>query len=64
MEVKGVLGYRPREDSPTRAALTRLTSPELDLYTDLVTDALGERIRLEQERIDWSWVQASLHRDG
>lgn len=47
-----------REDSPSGAALTRLTSPELDLYTDLVTDALGERIRLEQERIDWSWVQA------
>jgi hypothetical protein len=47
-----------REDSPTGAALTRLTSPELDLYTDLVTDSLGERIRLEQERIDWSWVQA------
>jgi len=53
-----------REDSPTGAALTRLTSAELDLYTNLVTDALGERIRLEQERIDWSWVQASLHRDG
>lgn len=49
-----------REGRPTSALLTRLTSRELDLYTDLVSDALGERIRLEQERIDWGRVQDRL----
>ncbi len=61
MDRNTLLAHRDRwgrEDCPTRARLTRLTSQELDLYTDLVTDALGERIRLEQEHIDWSWVQA------
>ena len=33
-----------------------LTAAEQDLYSDLVTDALGKRVRLEQERIDWAWV--------
>ncbi|MEX1175082.1 MAG: Wadjet anti-phage system protein JetD domain-containing protein [Mycobacterium sp.] len=28
------------------------------MYADLVGDGLGERVRLEQERIDWEWVQA------
>jgi hypothetical protein len=67
MDRNTLLAHRDRwvrEDSPTGASLTRLTSPELELYADLVTDALGERIRLEQERIDWCWVQAFLHRDG
>lgn len=49
-----------REDRPAKSSLTRLTSDELDLYADLVGDALGERVRLEQERIDWRWVQDRL----
>lgn len=48
------------EDRPSKAALARLTAEEMDLYTDLVTDSLGERVRLEQERIDWRWVQDRL----
>lgn len=47
-----------REERPTNAVLTRLTPAELDLYTELISDALAERLRLEQERIDWSWVQS------
>lgn len=38
--------------------LTRLDTAESDLYRDLVADSLAERIRLEQERIDWSWAEA------
>lgn len=45
-----------REERPAHSSLTRLTAAEQDLYADLVTDALGERVRLEQERIDWAWV--------
>lgn len=49
-----------REDRPAMASLTRLTPAELDLYTDLVTDRLGSRVRLEQELIDWTWATAAL----
>lgn len=63
MDRETLLGHRDRwgrEDSPTRALLTRLTPQERALYADLVAGALGERIRLEQERIDWGWVQDRL----
>jgi len=49
-----------RESSPTREQLDRLTADETDLYTDLVTDALGESVRLEQERVRLSLVDAAL----
>ncbi len=48
------------EDRPASSDLTRLTPAEHDLYADLVGDVLGERVRLEQERIDWSWAQQRL----
>ncbi|ORV18017.1 Wadjet anti-phage system protein JetD domain-containing protein [Mycobacterium celatum] len=48
------------EDRPATAVLTRLTPDEQELYSDLVTDGLGERVRLEQERIDWQWVEQRL----
>ncbi|VBA54340.1 Wadjet anti-phage system protein JetD domain-containing protein [Mycobacterium attenuatum] len=47
------------EDRPATSVLTRLTPDEQDLYSDLVADGLGERVRLEQERIDWQWT---IHR--
>ena len=53
-----------REDRPTSAQLTRLVPEEATLYHDLVIDALGQRIRLEQERIDWSLVQTALSSCG
>lgn len=49
-----------REERPAASALTRLTPDELDLYTDLVEDRFGARVRLEQERIDWHWVERRL----
>lgn len=48
------------EERPASSSLTRLTRAEQDLFADLVTDALGERVRLEQERVDWRWAETSL----
>lgn len=63
MDRETLVRHRDRwvtEDRPARSALTRLTVDELGLYTDLVEAALGDRVRLEQERIDWNWVEQQL----
>ena len=49
-----------REPTPTSARLDRLTADESALYADLVSDRLGDAVRLEQERLDWSWVTDHL----
>jgi hypothetical protein len=49
-----------RDPSPTSARLSRLDRDEAGLYADLVTDNLGEAVRLEQERVDWSWASGRL----
>ncbi len=70
MDRETLLAHRDRwvtEDRPARSFLTRLTLGEQDLYSELVGDGLGERVRLEQERIDWDWVEQRLpvvHRVG
>lgn len=59
MDRETLLAHRDRwviEPAPTRARLRRLTPDEADLYDDIVSDRLGHRVRLEQERIDWSWA--------
>lgn len=48
------------EDRPASSMLTRLTPEERGLYRELVEDRLGDRVRLEQERIDWRWAQQRL----
>ena len=63
MDRQTLLEHRERwgqEPSPTAARLDRLTPEEAALYADLVSDRFGERLRLEQERIDWAWVQERL----
>ena len=45
-----------REATPTTATLDGLTPAEAAVYDDLVSDRFAERVRLEQERIDWEWV--------
>jgi hypothetical protein len=40
--------------------LTRLTEAEMALYEDLAANRLGDRVRLEQERIGFGWVQRAL----
>ncbi len=63
MDRETLLAHRDRwgtEATPTRATLTRLTPDEHALYLDLVGDHLGDRVRLEQERIDWAWAEQRL----
>ncbi|WP_407695133.1 Wadjet anti-phage system protein JetD domain-containing protein [Mycolicibacter icosiumassiliensis] len=56
-EVLAQLAVPPRT---ALSVLTRLTPSEHHRYSELVTDGLGERVRLEQERIDWAWVEQRL----
>lgn len=51
-----------REEKPTSAALTHLAPEDTDVYAALVTDRHGERLRLEQERVDWAWALERLPR--
>jgi hypothetical protein len=63
MDRETLLAHRDRwiiEASPTGSRLDRLTADEQALYQDLVTDRLGERVRLEQERVDWDWAAERL----
>jgi hypothetical protein len=48
------------EEKPTRRDLTRLTMEERALYDDLRDNRLRPNLRLEQERIGFSWVEAAL----
>ena len=45
------------EPTPTRAALTRLTVEEDEVYRGLIAHRWGDRLRLEQERLSWQWVR-------
>jgi hypothetical protein len=63
MDCETLMAHRDRwvpEDRPASSVLTRLTADEEDLYGDLVSDRLGVRVRLEQERIDWAWATERL----
>jgi len=48
------------EPSPETVELTRLTGEEMALYDNLRSGALGEKIRLEQERIGFDYLVAAL----
>jgi hypothetical protein len=48
------------EPAPARKDLARLTASERELYQDLLTDRLGPRVRLEQERIAFGCVMQGL----
>jgi hypothetical protein len=48
------------EPEPHLGALSRLTEPERALFEDLRLDRLGPRVRLEQERISYSWLRDAL----
>lgn len=48
------------ERSPANRDLDRLTPEELALYNDLRDNKLGTRLRLEQERIGFSWIRERL----
>lgn len=48
------------EPSPTARALLNLDDAESALYRDLIEDRYGQAVRLEQERIRFSWLQQAL----
>lgn len=43
-------------------SLPRLTQPEYDVFRALRENKWGERIRLEQERIAFGWIEKALRR--
>jgi hypothetical protein len=49
-----------QESTPYDGELPRLTTAEGTLYDDLRWNRLGERVRLEQERIPYGWLQRAL----
>jgi hypothetical protein len=50
------------EQAPVSTPLPMLNPAEADLYRDLVEDALGPSVRLEQERVRFSAVEHALNR--
>ena len=48
------------ESNPATADLEFLSADESDLYRDLVEDALGPSVRLEQERVRFSAIERAL----
>ncbi len=48
------------EDKQTSRDLPRLTSEERTLYDDLRDNRICEKLRLEQERIGFNWVESAL----
>jgi len=48
------------EPNPEFAELTRLTEAEQSLYDDLKENRLGEKVRLEQEKIGFELLVAAL----
>jgi hypothetical protein len=51
-----------REPKPVNAPLPLLDRDEAALYRDLVEDALGPSVRLEQERVSFAAIERALHR--
>jgi hypothetical protein len=65
MDRETLEAHRPlwgREPADARYAgdSSRLTESERGLFEDLLLDKLGERVRLEQERIGYGWLQSAL----
>jgi hypothetical protein len=63
MDRETLLAHEPlwvRESTSFNAELPRLTAAEYELYDDLRHHRLGERVRLEQERIPYGWLQRAL----
>jgi hypothetical protein len=63
MDRETLLEHAPlwvREGNPYDGELPRLNSAERALYDDLRHNRLGERVRLEQERIPYGWLQRAL----
>lgn len=67
MDQATLLAHRKRwgrESSPTRGRLENLDEAEQALYQDLVEDLHAPSLRLEQERLDWRWVEGAVATAG
>jgi hypothetical protein len=63
MDRETLLAHEPlwvRESTSFNAELPRLTAAEYQLYDDLRHHRLGQRVRLEQERIPYGWLERRL----
>ena len=63
MDRETLLEHAPlwvRESNAYDGELSRLNSAERALYDDLRHNRLGERVRLEQERIPYGWLKRAL----
>ncbi len=63
MDRQTLLAHRAlwvEEADPCASTLARLTEEEGQLYDDLRRDRLGPRVRLEQERISFGYLQRAL----
>ena len=58
---RGLWGQEPAERRYA-GDVSRLSAEERALFEDLVLDRLGERVRLEQERVGFGWLEAALER--
>ena len=61
MEHRSLWGAEPK---PERRDLPRLTADEQALFDDLRDNRIGQQVRLEQERISFSWLQNALNYCG
>jgi hypothetical protein len=52
------------EPSPTTAVLNLLTPAEQELYRALGTNTFGSAVRLEQERVSFTALEAALSQAG
>ena len=59
-----VRSHRPalwvHEQTPYRAELSHLDPDEQTLFDELVQDRLGQKVRLEQERVSYAFLERSL----
>ena len=65
MDRETLLAHRNQwveEPVAARKSLERLTVPEQELYRELISDGLGVRVRLEQERIAFGYVKKEVER--
>jgi len=63
MDAETLAGHRQHwsiDESPYVGGLTRLTKSEMAVYDDLRFDRLGQRVRLEQERISFACLERAL----
>jgi hypothetical protein len=63
MDRATLLAFEPQwgeEDKPSLRDLTRLTAEERALYDDLRDNRIRAKLRLEQEKIGYGWLESAL----